>query len=370
VREYEEQGDHRTGTVVDRASAEWLAAEVRRAGLDASLEAFSLERVDPLMGTLLARERRIEGLPLFDGAFTDQHGVTGRLGLLDSDAEIGLVELRPNHAAAGRLGDARRRHGHRAIVCVTRGARPGLCPSNADCFLEPFGPPVLQVASSEGEWLDAAARRGTELQLIAQVARRSAEAVNVVATVVGSDSALPPLVIMTPRSGWYRCASERGGGIACWLEIIRALCPLRARRTVHFVASSGHELGHLGIDAWVERRPGLVAAAVGWMHLGASIGAAVGPSIRLQASDDHFDIALTGALEAQGLTVTTRTSRGTVPGGEAEVVHRGGGRYVSIIGGNGLFHHPADRGPDAVDPVVMARFSQAFSVFAAQLCAS
>jgi hypothetical protein len=56
--------------------------------------------------------------------------------MLDSDAEIGLAELRPNHAAAGRLGDARRRHGHRAIVCVTRGARPGLCPSNADCFLE------------------------------------------------------------------------------------------------------------------------------------------------------------------------------------------------------------------------------------------
>jgi hypothetical protein len=41
-------------------------------------------------------------------------------------------------------------------------------------------------------------------------------------------------------------------------------------------------------------------------------------------------------------------------------VHRGGGRYVSIIGGNGLFHNPDDRGPQAVDPVVIRKFSTAF----------
>jgi hypothetical protein len=34
VRAYEEQGDHRTGTDVDRFSGEWLAAEVRGIGLE------------------------------------------------------------------------------------------------------------------------------------------------------------------------------------------------------------------------------------------------------------------------------------------------------------------------------------------------
>ena len=62
---------------------------------------------------------------------------------------------------------------------------------------------------------------------------------------------------MTPRSGWYSCASERGGGIACWLELMRTLNG-RAPRDVLFVASSGHELGHRrrlrSLDRRLERR--------------------------------------------------------------------------------------------------------------------
>ena len=49
-----------------------------------------------------------------------------------------------------------------------------------------------------------------------------AQAFNVVAVVSRTDGA-PPLVVMTPRSGWWSCASERGGGFACWLEIMRAV---------------------------------------------------------------------------------------------------------------------------------------------------
>jgi hypothetical protein len=49
------------------------------------------------------------------------------------------------------------------------------------------------------------------------------------------------------------------------------------------------------------------------------------------------------------------------------VVHRGGGRYVSIIGRNALFHNPADRGPEAVDLEAIARFAAAFSAIAKTL---
>ena len=69
------------------------------------------------------------------------------LGVLGSDAPIAFAELAPNAADAGALGEARRQNRHQAIVVITRGARPGFCPSNADSFLRPFGPPVLQVAS-------------------------------------------------------------------------------------------------------------------------------------------------------------------------------------------------------------------------------
>jgi hypothetical protein len=365
IREYEAQGFHRTATQVDRASGDWLADQVRQAGLRPALESFPLTRVDPVSGALVAADRRIEGLPLFDGAFTSPAGIHGRLGLLQSDAEIGLTSTAVNAAASGSLGGARRAARHRAIVAVTEGRRPGLCPNNADSFLRPFGPPVLQASSDDAVWLREHAARGVDAQLIAHVNRTPASASNVVAQLDGTDRRLPPLVVMTPRSGWYSCASERGGGIACWLEIMRALG--NPRRAVVFVASSGHELGHLGIDAFIDRRPGIVKDAVGWLHLGANIGAAVDPSITLQASDDQFDATFTSSLAASGLAVTRRTPRGTIPGGEAEAVHRGGGRYVSVIGGNGLFHNPNDRGPEAVDAAVIVRFAAAFAAVARSL---
>src|SRR5258707_11728085 len=138
VEAYEHQGVHRTGTEVDRLSAEWLAREVSNAGLVPALEPFSLERVDPTSAFLVVKGRRMEGVPLFDAGFTDAAGDDGRLGRLGGDAEIGLGECAPNAAATGPLGEARRSARHMAIVCVTRGLRPGLCPSNADMFLMPF----------------------------------------------------------------------------------------------------------------------------------------------------------------------------------------------------------------------------------------
>ena len=132
-------------------------------------------------------------------------------------------------------------------------------------------------------------------------------------------------------------------------------------RTIHFVASSGHELGHLGINAFIEARPGLVRATAGWLHLGANIGAAVDASNMLQSSQDDLDAALTRAMSGVSLAVDQRAPRGRVPSGEAEAVHRGGGRYVSVIGGNGLFHNLEDRGPAAIDPMRIARFAGAFT---------
>jgi hypothetical protein len=172
---------------------------------------------------------------------------------------------------------------------------------------------------------------------------------------------------MTPRSGWYWCASERGGGIASWLEVIRSLAAAPPAAPVHFVASSGHELGHLGIDAFIARRPGIVTSAHGWLHLGANIGAATEPANTLQASDDELDEVLTKTMAGAGLTVTRRTPRGNVPGGEAEAVHRGGGHYVSVIGGNGRFHNLDDRGAEAIDPIAIAKFSEAFTQFVRSL---
>ena len=362
IRTYEEQGFHRTATAVDQVSGDWLANEVRQIGLEPMREEFSLSRVDPVGASLVVNDRKLEGLPLFDGASTGSTGIAGSLGNLNSEAPIGLAEISPNGAGTGALGDARRQNRHQAIVIIARGARPGFCPSNAESFLRPFGPPVLQVSSVEAPLLADCMRKGSNALLTAHVERVTAKAFNVITAVPGTNNSIAPLVVMTPRSGWWWCASERGGGLACWLEIMRAMHEARPARDVLFVASSGHELGHLGLDAFIEPRPGLVPAAKAWIHLGANIGAAQGPGNNLQASDDDMESMMAEAMTKAGLRIDRRHPRGALPRGEAENVHHGGGRYISIIGNNDLFHNASDRGADAVDLKVVERFAKAFTM--------
>lgn len=371
IHDFEQQGFHRTATDVDNVSGDWLMKEVRAAGLNPSRETFTISRVDPIKNWLVIKnlsnqgDRHIEGVPLFDGGFTDAAGVTAKIGPLASDAPIGLVEIAPNTAGAGALGEARRQNRHKAIVAITRGGRPGLCPSNAESFLHPFGPPVLQVSSEESKAVNELARASATVTVITEVKRTNAEAFNVLATLNGVPGGFYPLIVMTPRSGWWTCASERGGGIACWLELMRALRKHRPAHDVVFVASSGHELGQLGIEFYA--KPQLMSTNRGWIHFGANVGAAQDPGTIIQASDDEMEATMAKAMTAAGITITRRVPRGTVPGGEAGVVHRGGGRYMSVIGRNALFHNPADRGPDAIDPSAIARFAAAFTRIARTL---
>jgi hypothetical protein len=150
---------------------------------------------------------------------------------------------------------------------LTRGIRPGLFLLNASDFTKPLGPPMLQVSSSESDWLRKQAAVRAEATFVAQVNRTVAQAFNVTAKIAGSNPALAPLVLMAPRSGWWQCASEQGSRLACWLEAIRVLAAGKPARDSFFVALSGHELGFLGIDPYTKRRPDLIKHAHAWIFL-------------------------------------------------------------------------------------------------------
>src|SRR5262245_17106427 len=88
IGEFEAQGFHRTATPVDRASGEWLAERVKSTGLKPSLEPFAISRVDPVSARVGAGDRPIDGVPLFDAAFTSADGVRGQLGVAGTAAEV------------------------------------------------------------------------------------------------------------------------------------------------------------------------------------------------------------------------------------------------------------------------------------------
>jgi hypothetical protein len=371
IATFDAQGIHRTATPVDSASANWLRGLAELAGGDARLLSFALDRVDVGAARLSAGDHTIEGLPFFDAGFTDNTGIVGRLGALGSSADIALVTL--DQAAIGTEGQSivalRRQASLRGIVAVTTGGSPGLCPSNARSFARPFGIPVLQVGSEHQAFLNELAAGSTPVTVVASATRTPAEAFNVVATVAGQQTDLAPIVVITPRSGWWQCASERGGGLACWIETLRAVSAARPARPAIFLASSGHELGHHGLDAFLRSRPELIKGARAWIHLGASIGAAAG-RMRLQASDDEMEAGALRALGEAGASVEQRVARGAVPAGEARNIHVDGGRYVSLLGSSPAFHSQQDRWPAAVDVGAIARFAQSVSALAVALAHS
>ena len=204
--------------------------------------------------------------------------------------------------------------------------------------------------------------------MVAHATRQDAQAFNVVSEIRGADPARPPVCVMTPRSGWHANASERGGGLVCWLETMRRARgrqaghrPKRrswpAHEPVRFVASSGHELGHLGLHDYLHRHPALAREAYAWVHFGANIGTSTGDT-GMTPSDDRLRDAALRALAPHGLD-KIRQSQAAQVAGEAATIREAGGRFVSFIGANAWFHNPRDLWPDAVDLAAVVTFARA-----------
>ena len=145
-----------------------------------------------------------------------------------------------------------------------------------------------------------------------------------------------------------------------------AAAPAPARTTV-FLASTGHELGHYGLAEFLRTRSRLVRGSVGWIHLGANFGAAVGSAPMLQASSAALQRLAFDAMTRAGEIPDRLRPLGEPPDGEARHIHDGNGPYISLIGANGLFHHPRDRWPDAVDVERLTRHARAFIDITGQL---
>jgi hypothetical protein len=354
LRGWDSQGLHRTGTDGDEAGAAWLAREAASLGASVVSESFTLERIDPLATWLDVAGERIEAVPVFDAPPTGADGISGSLGL---DGAIGISELSPHAVYDGVYRELRRSSSHRALVIVCKGEHPGMGLLNAEHFRVPYGAPAIHVASTARETVFGAADRGSIARVVGHYRRTSASARNIVVPIRGTDRARPPVVVMTPRSSWWQSTAERGGGLVCWLECLHALLAAPLCADVVMTANSGHELGHLGLDDFIARRPGWEREAV-WVHWGANLGATGGRLTVMSASDDLRDLTASELARA-GQPPDALAPKTQVPSGETRDIHRAGGRYLTLVGSNPLFHLPQDRWPHAVDVAAIARIAAA-----------
>jgi hypothetical protein len=353
LQAWDAHGFHRTGTSGDEAGAAWVAREATTLGAQVTSETFDFERVDPQQTFLELDGTCIEAVPVFDAPPTDATGISGTIGPVGGDTAIGVVALSPQLGVSGEYERLRRGANHHAIVIVARGALAGLALVNADQFNAPYGAPALQVSSEAHDAVFAA----SSARLVADYHRTPASARNVVVTIAGRDSTRPPVVVMTPRSSWWQSTAERGGGLVCWLESLRALLEHPPSCDVVLTANCGHELGFLGLDNFLARRRGWERTAT-WVHWGANLGA-TGGQLAVASAQDELRSLADNELGHAGQAADVLAPRTQVPAGETRDIHRAGGRYITLVGSNPWFHLPQDRWPDTVNVAVVARIASA-----------
>jgi hypothetical protein len=365
VAAYDAFGLRRAGSAGDHACAAWLAEAVAAAGAQCRTVEVGMEVRRPIEATLALGDRRIDGLPLWDGPDTPPAGIAGRLAPESGGGEIGLVEVEPGAASIkGQPFEALRKGSrHAALVVVTRGAGGTLAPVNAQYFAAPFGPPGIQVAGMHHSALVEAAMRGDRVRVVLRSHRENGHSTNLVARVpLPGDAA--PIVLLTPRTSWYESTAERAGGVVAWLEALREAATdarqARLERPIRAIATCAHELGHLGLERVLHDDAALVRDAHCWLHLGANLGCASAGRITLRATEKADGDAMADALARAGYpTALVEREPITMAMGEARDLAIHGARVVSLIGHNAHFHAPSDRWPGNVDVQRLASIAAA-----------
>ena len=363
VAAFDASGVHRVGTPGDLASGAWLAAEAAQSGV-------AMARLPvPIQCTLVEEAYlecaglRIDGLPMFDSPACA--GVSGTLCASDGPGDIGFAVF-PSHAASIKgqpLEQLRRATKHAAVVVATRVTGDSLAPINAQYYTTPFGPPVLQVAGMHHAFLAEQAARHAPVQLVSQYRREAVDSFNI-ETHAASGISVPPIAVVTPRTGWWESTAERAGGLVAWLAALHAAGQLQRAgqltRDVMAWATCGHELGHLGLQELIHRHTPLITGAHYWLHLGANLGGAGTLTLRVRAVDAveaqiMRDLLVAEGYPAQHILVEPGS---TIPGEGHDLMHLGA-KVLSLAGSNRHFHAASDRWPANVNAPGIASIARA-----------
>lgn len=365
IEQFAAFGIHRTGWPADDQTGDWLVSWLTRHGVEATLDPFRFPKLQQRAAFVEIAGERIEGVPLHDGGVT---GAAGIEGLLVGEREAGATAassdwphtlrlLEPGNLADPiELIEARAEHGHAGLIVVTGDPDGQIIVRNAEHLGAPRRLPVLQIAPRDAAPLRQAIRSGAAVRLVIDHSLVESDATNVVAQ-VRAPASQGLVVLMTPISGWFTCAAERGGGLAIALQLsaLAASMPNR-RRDLRVLFTSGHEIAHWGLLSHLRAHPELRRQASFWLHLGASIGArypAAGAPYLFSREPRWRDWILP-ALARHGAGPATLTDADRRPGGESREVFDH--PFLSFAGGHRYFHSPQDTPDIAVDAHSIARY--------------
>lgn len=381
VERYAALGEHRTAGEGDLRTSRWIAAELGAAGFDVALKPFTLQQyVDESTELHIGSVK----VPAFPHWFPKPSGAAplraplARLGADDLRGRIAY--LPPQDAGPWHRLDVSQRAQQAAsggalalIVPVPHPSGAIYARNAAEPYLQAGVPiPTVVVPAASATVLAEALASGQEASLkIDGRIDPQAVAYNVVAR--RNASAGGRLVIVsTPSSGWFRCAGERGTGVALFLGLARWIAAHHPRDGLLFIASSGHELDFMGARLAFKEAPPPEAVSL-WLHLGASIGARrwqiegdrVTPLEKAHENNHLFASRLPLARARQAfadvpdLQLTPTEMLSSSGGGELTHVVQAGYAAVGMAGDHRYFHTPQDL-PAVTSPALLEPYGRAF----------
>jgi hypothetical protein len=344
VQAYSALGDHRTGTPVDQETLAWFATELGKRGARVDKVSYRFERYVAHC-RLTANAAEVEARPLYYEAVGQVHSSRLHLAALAIDASI------PGNRIASQLDEliARARmSGADAALLATSGAGGRLVAINRAPILGSGLPTVLVPGSALSMLRQAAVHLDLD-------ARLEPSASATVIGYLGQGDATNSVVVATPLSGWFRCAGERGTGIAIALQLATDLAE---RWPVMAVGTTGHELYYLGLRRFLAAHA-LHPAAV--IFLGADLATIkLGPESGSAAPSFHQARTTAGeglAKRLEGVLAPVRFPVRSMPAqwsGEGEEWVRLGAPLLALASRSPLFHTAQDLPEHATSPEQLA----------------
>lgn len=384
VQRYDGFGPHRYGSPGAERALAWIAEELERAGLEVSSQRFSLARqydfdsatlsVDgetrPVMPQWWIPERQATFAMTAPIAASDSGPAAGAFVRLTLPFDRGAY-LTQQHVAA--LGGAFARQPAAVLLTIDHPSGE-IFAYNVDQRTPPWPVPVILVAPKDRPLLDAARHAGRPVSLSVQGAWRPDMAGrNVVGRLdrgLSREKGGRWLAISTPVTSWFTSSCERGPGIAGFLAMARLAATRWPDVDMVFVATSGHEIGHGGMEHFLHDGAPRPDATLAWAHFGASLACygwrrdgerwvtdrQVDTRQRLLLSSQAMEATVMRRFKDVAATPLVGAHAGI--GELRDVLAAGYPRFFGMAGSHTFFHTPADSaattGPEILEPAIRA----------------
>jgi len=371
---YASHSPHRAGTPGDLATSEWIAGELKKAGLETQVQPWKVRRFLNPTATLQIADKNVDCFPFWYPKSTSPRPVSAPLLLLTKTTQDKEMKGRIVFAPARVVGAALYYNGINSVAerCAKAGAvglavvagsqSRELAAINArePYHQTPLPLPSVIVGLKDQERLQKAAEEGqTATLLLTGQDETEGKAMNV----VGKLKRGPRwIVVTTPTSGWFTCAGERGPGVALFLALARWAGQSDSQMSYLFLSNSGHELDNMGAHFTMDAHAPPIQDVACWIHLGASIATREWQRTKqglqpLPEVNQHLNLAGT-----EDLMPILRAAFADVPGysprstgriaGELRHFMAAGYRVFGFFGGHAYFHTRMDT-PATTDPALL-----------------